>query len=154
MMKRIIFLLFIVALSLSVLGMGCTQSPKTKASSLETTLVQESGVEPELPPVQEPVATLNRVIKMEVTDWDWNPSAITIKKGESVTLEITNTGRMPHGIWIPKLGINEGVRSGKTILVDIEAPSQPAEFTIRCNDPMCGNAEQHANMNATLLITE
>ena len=93
------------------------------------------------------------VVKIEVSDWGWNPSTITVKKGESVTLEITNTGRMPHGIWIPKLGINEGISSGKVIQVTINTQTAD-KFVIRCSDPMCGNAEQHADMNATLLIVE
>ncbi len=93
------------------------------------------------------------VLKVEVSDWGWNPSTIMVKKGESMTLEITNTGSMPHGIWIPKLGVNEGVSSGKVIQVTIDTQTA-GKFVIRCSDPMCGNAEQHADMNATLLITE
>ncbi len=93
------------------------------------------------------------VVKIEVSEWGWDPSTITVKKGESVMFEITNTGRMPHGIWIPKLGINEGVSSGKVIQVTINTQTA-GKFIIRCSDPMCGNAEQHADMNATLLITE
>ena len=93
------------------------------------------------------------VVKIEVSDWGWDPSAITVKNGKSVTFEITNTGRMPHGIWIPKLGVNEGVSSGKVIQVTINTQTT-GKYIIRCSDPMCGNAEQHADMNATLFITE
>ena len=93
------------------------------------------------------------VVKIEVSDWRWDPSAITVKQGESVTLEITNTGRMPHGIWIPKLGVNEGVSPGKVIQVTVDTQTA-GKYVVRCADPMCGNAEQHADMNATLLITE
>ena len=70
-----------------------------------------------------------------------------------MTLEITNTGRMPHGIWVPELGINEGVRAGKTIYVEL-TPREKGEFMIRCSDPTCGTGEQHVGMMATLIITE
>ncbi len=93
------------------------------------------------------------VVRIEVLDWGWNPSTITIEQGEPVTLEITNTGRMPHGIWIPELGINEGVSSGDVIQVEIDSQT-PGKFVVRCSDPLCGNAEQHSDMNATLFITE
>ncbi len=153
-MRRIIFLIFIVVLSLSVLGAGCTQPPVTETSTPETALVQEPVVELETTSVQKPIVPPNTVIKIETTDWGWIPEVITIETGETITLEITNTGRMPHGIWIPELGINEGVRSGKTVLVDIVAPSNPAEFAIKCNDPECGTMEQHNGMAAMLTITE
>ncbi len=93
------------------------------------------------------------VVNIEVYDWGWNPSTVTVKKGESVTLEITNTGRMPHGIWIPELGVNEGVASDEVIQVTINTQTA-GKYVVRCSDPLCGNAEQHTGMNATLLITE
>lgn len=100
------------------------------------------------------VVAPNAVIQIEVTDYGWTPDVITIGAGDRVTIELTNTGDMPHGIYIPALGVNEGVRSGKTILVDIEAPSAPGEFRVLCSDPMCGTIEQHNGMVATLIITE
>ena len=90
---------------------------------------------------------------MEVSDWGWDPDIINLHKGEAVTLEITNTGRMPHGIWVPELGINEVVRAGKTIHVEF-TPREEEEFMIRCSDPACGTTEQHMGMMATMLITE
>ena len=92
-------------------------------------------------------------LKIEVSDWNWNPNTITLTQGEAVTLEITNTGLMPHGIWVPELGINEGVRAGKTIYVEL-TPREKGEFMIRCSDPTCGTGEQHVGMMATLIITE
>lgn len=147
MMKRTIFLFFIVALSLSALGGGCAPPPVTSASTPEKAPASESAVVPN-------AVIKNAIIKIEVTDWAWTPDVITIKSGETVTLELTNTGKMPHGIWIPELGINEGVRSGKTILVDIVAPSNPTEFTIKCNDPECGTMARHNDMVAILTVIE
>lgn len=92
-------------------------------------------------------------IKIEVFDWKWNIDTISLIKGEVVILEITNTGQMPHGIWIPELGINEDVRAGKMIQVKL-TPHKVGEFTVRCSVPACGTAEQHVGMVTTMVITE
>ncbi len=149
MTKRATLLLLIAGLSLGALLVGgcAPSSPATQVSSTETTSAPE--------PVATPDEIIQEeVIQVEVTDYGWTPDVITIGVGDQVTIELTNTGDMPHGIYIPALGVNEGVRSGRTILVDIEAPSVPGEFTIECSDPMCGTMLQHNGMVATLIITE
>lgn len=154
-MKKTALVLMFVALASSALVAGCAPPPVSQASTAETAAApatQDSTAEPTSVP--ESVVAANEVIQVEVTDYGWAPDVITIAAGEQVTLELTNTGKMPHGIYIPALGINEGVRSGRTILVDILAPSTPGEFAIKCNDPMCGTMLQHSGMVATLIITE
>jgi heme/copper-type cytochrome/quinol oxidase subunit 2 len=92
------------------------------------------------------------VIELEVSDWAWNPDTITLKKGEPVVLEITNVGVMPHGIWIPGLAINVDTPPGEVTLVTL-TPQEEGEFMVGCNDAMCGTSEQHAEMSATVIVT-
>jgi heme/copper-type cytochrome/quinol oxidase subunit 2 len=97
-----------------------------------------------------------------VSDWAWNPDTITLKKGEPVVLEITNVGVMPHGIWIPGLAINVDTPPGEVTHVDTPpgevtlvtlTPQEEGEFMVGCNDAMCGTSEQHAEMSATVIVT-
>jgi heme/copper-type cytochrome/quinol oxidase subunit 2 len=91
------------------------------------------------------------VIALEVTDWGWDPAVITLNVGEPVVLEITNTGLMPHGIWVPSLAINMATPPGSVTLVPL-TPEETGEFMMGCNEPLCGTAEQHAEMFTTIVV--
>jgi heme/copper-type cytochrome/quinol oxidase subunit 2 len=91
------------------------------------------------------------VIEIEVTDWEWDPVEIELELGVPVILEITNTGALPHGIWIPGLGINEETPPGETVRVPF-TPETPGEHFVGCANDLCGTAEQHASMTATFIV--
>jgi len=169
MTKKIAILIAVVSLAVVAFGVGCGKQEVTNVLATETVQPQEQepAVEPvvipepepepeqdqEVVPVLEEDGQSYHVIKVEVNDYGWDPAVINVKTGETVTIEITNTGKMPHGIFVPQLGINEGVRSRKTIQVDITAPDEPVELPIMCSDPMCGTMIQHNGMVASLVVT-
>ena len=97
----------------------------------------------------EPASAEARVIVITATDWEFSPSAITVKKGEKVTLRITGA-EGKHGIAIADLGINTMIDAGKT--VDVALPTDKAgTFSFRCSVP-CGPG--HQEMMGTITISE
>lgn len=97
-------------------------------------------------------------ISIEASDWGFSmghnePVELTLTKGEAVELTVVNTGNMPHGIWSPDLGINEGVRAGQTVVISF-TPEETGEFTFYCNDPQCGTADQHISMTGIITVID
>lgn len=90
-----------------------------------------------------------RTIHMDVTDWSFTPNAITLKKGESVTLELTGIDG-DHGISIPDLGIDKKFDAGETVTVAIPT-DKTGTFNFRCNVP-CGHG--HRDMTGTIVIED
>jgi heme/copper-type cytochrome/quinol oxidase subunit 2 len=89
-------------------------------------------------------------IAMEAVDFAFSPTELRAKPG-IVEIEITNNGRMAHGLWIPKLGVNEDLRKGKTKTIRFTA-AEPGKYDIRCNDELCGTQEEHDSLTATLIV--
>lgn len=92
------------------------------------------------------------LVNVEVSDWGWDFKTLTLTEGEPVVLEITNTGEMPHGIWVPQLAINTDAPPGEVVRVKV-MPEETGEFTLMCNNPMCGTGKQHADMVAKVVVT-
>ena len=90
-----------------------------------------------------------RIITVATSNFVFTPNAITVKKGEKITLRLQGKEGM-HGFGIPDLGINTSVAEGKT--VDVELPTdQTGTFSFRCTVP-CGPG--HKEMTGTITITE
>ncbi len=93
------------------------------------------------------------IVKIEATDWAWTPDTIQLKKDKLTVLEITGAGLLPHGIWIPDLGINVDTPNGKVTLVEI-TPKKTGEFFLGCNNPLCGSDSLHGQMDGTVIVTD
>lgn len=88
-----------------------------------------------------------RVITIGAVKWAFTPSAITVKKGEKITLRLTSTdGR--HGFAIPDLGINQDMPEGQIVSLDLPT-DRAGTFAFRCSVP-CG--EGHREMTGTISI--
>lgn len=91
----------------------------------------------------------SRVLYVEISDWQFSPSTITVKKGEEVSLELESVSG-DHGVSIPGLGINVAVSQGDIMYVDIPTDTV-GTFEGVCNVP-CGSG--HRDMHITVIVTE
>lgn len=94
-------------------------------------------------------AAAPRIVRMEATNWAFTPSALTLKKGEKVTLQLVGVSGM-HGIGIPDLGISQKFGPGETVSVAIPT-DKTGSFSFRCNVP-CGAG--HRDMTGTIVIED
>jgi cytochrome c oxidase subunit 2 len=88
-----------------------------------------------------------RVIEVSVSDWEFAPNAITVKKGEKVVLRLKNTDGT-HSFLSADLGINVPISEGET--KDVTIPTDTAgTFSFRCGVP-CGPG--HMDMKGTIVV--
>jgi cytochrome c oxidase subunit 2 len=88
-------------------------------------------------------------IKMTAKQFEFSPSTITVKKGETVKLTVTSED-VQHGLSIPDFGVSlslsPGVPATATFVAD-----KTGTFQFMCNN-FCGSG--HSGMKGTLVVTE
>lgn len=103
-------------------------------------------------------------LKVEFTDFQFNPDSFVIPAGQEITLTATNSGAVVHEIVIMKFGTTVGddfgdedeeniyweveVEPGQSATVTFTAPSEPGEYQLVCG------TEGHfvAGMVGTLVV--
>jgi cytochrome c oxidase subunit 2 len=89
----------------------------------------------------------DQTIKVVMKKYNFEPSEIHVKSGQTIELEVT-TADVQHGLDIPDLGIKESVQPGKTATVRFKAPAK-GEYKIVCG-VICG--PHHDDMQAKLVV--
>lgn len=88
-----------------------------------------------------------RIITMSVTNFQFAPNVIMLKKGEKVVVRLTD-GEGIHSFLSQDLAINQKMHPGET--VDIVIPTDTAgTFSFRCGVP-CGPG--HRDMTGTIVV--
>ena len=90
-----------------------------------------------------------RTIQIEAKRFAFSPSEITLKKGETVKLELTSED-VPHSLSVPGLNINETITKGHTSEVTV-TPQQAGDFPGRCGR-FCGGG--HGSMVFMVHVTD
>lgn len=90
-----------------------------------------------------------RTISVSVDNWSFSPATITVKKGEKITVKLTDVAGT-HSFAVPGLGINQALTPGQATSVSIPT-DKPGTYEFRCMIP-CG--EGHKEMRGTLVIQE
>ena len=90
-----------------------------------------------------------QVVHMTAKKFEYTPSAITLKKGVPVILEITALDR-DHGFKIPALGVRADLKSGQVTRVRI-VPDRTGTFKFRC-DVFCGSG--HEDMTGEIVVVD
>ncbi|MBI2476565.1 cupredoxin domain-containing protein [Candidatus Uhrbacteria bacterium] len=108
-----------------------------------TVVIQEEGVSQGV--VVPSVVEFNVAAKQ----WAFEPSTITVKKGQTVRLSVTSAD-VAHGLAIPAFAVTARLEPGKTTSVEFTA-DQTGSFPFFCN-VICG--EGHSGMKGTLIVTE
>ena len=119
-MKKILFIVFI-----SILVMGC--------SAQSTPDVKLTGN--------------TKKITMTAKQWEFLPPAIEVNHGDTVELTIKSID-VTHGILIPEFGINERLEPQKEVVINFIADKK-GEFDFFCSTP-CGRG--HRDMRGLLIV--
>jgi len=82
-------------------------------------------------------------IEIKATNWDFDQKEIRVKKGETVTISLTNAEGM-HNILVK--GYNKKIEAGKPVTF---VADKSGEFEFIC-DIMCGTG--HADMIGKLIV--
>lgn len=88
-------------------------------------------------------------INVSVKRFAYEPSQITLKKGEPVVIKLT-TQDVTHGLKFKELNLNTKIEKGKTAELAF-TPTQPGDFVGHCS-VFCGSG--HGSMTLTLHVTE
>jgi cytochrome c oxidase subunit 2 len=89
------------------------------------------------------------VIKITTKRFEFNPSVITLRKGEPVTLEFTALDVL-MGFNLPEFGVRTDVIPGKTTRLRL-TPMKTGMFVFLC-DVFCGTG--HEDMSGKLIVVE
>jgi cytochrome c oxidase subunit II len=87
------------------------------------------------------------VIVVKASRFLFAPNKITLKKGQTVILEIEATDRL-HGFSIPELDVRSDVAPGQKVSVKI-TPDKIGRFTFFC-DIFCGSG--HEEMSGVIIV--
>jgi len=88
-------------------------------------------------------------IQMIAKQFEFAPSRITVKKGDTVRLIVTSTDVM-HGIAIPEFGVDQALPPNEPETIEFVA-DKTGEFSYICN-VYCGSS--HSAMRGTLVVVK
>jgi len=94
-------------------------------------------------------AATEQVIHLTAKKFEYSPSAITVKKGQPVAIEIASLDRK-HGFLIPDFKIRTDVKPGGQNVVRF-TPDKAGTFNFHC-DLFCGSG--HEGMAGILIVVE
>jgi cytochrome c oxidase subunit II len=90
-----------------------------------------------------------KTVNVSAKRFEFEPSQITLKKGEPVILELT-TQDVAHGLKFKELNLSARIEKGKTAELAF-TPTQTGDFVGHCS-VFCGSG--HGSMTLTLHVTE
>jgi len=97
------------------------------------------------------LATANqnvRAIEIHAHRFEFNPSSISVKKGETVKLKLVSDD-VPHSLLIKDLGISQPITKGKPSEITL-TPQKEGDFHGQCGR-FCGSG--HGKMEFTVHVT-
>jgi cytochrome c oxidase subunit 2 len=94
-------------------------------------------------------STAPHEIQMTAKKYEFDPSVVTVKKGEHVKLVITATDR-DHGFKLDAFKINQHLKKGEPATVEFTA-DKSGEFNFHCSD-FCGLG--HPKMKGKVVVQE
>lgn len=127
--------------TLILMGAGCSQNNDTNTkddATIQTPATQTSATTP-TGPVKE--------FNMTAKNWQFDPSTITVNKGDTVRLKITGSDAA-HSFMLKDYNLNVKIEPGQTQTVEFVA-DKAGEFSFRCGVP-CG--EGHRDMTGKLIV--
>ncbi len=133
---------------LPVLVLGCvSQSAQPVATPLPTQPPPATATP--LPELTGTVTTPSEVKEFTMTakQWAFEPSTITVNKGDRVRLVVTSID-VAHGFGLPDFGVDARLEPGTATTVEFTA-SRAGTFTFFCS-VVCGAG--HSGMKGTLVV--
>ena len=161
---------FLLAACTSSTGGGVSSSSSTtdvSSAMVETSTSSVEAIEPSSDAMEQKSSTMMhvssamehsssaastvsdaRVIQVDISNFAFAPTVISVKKGEKVKLKLVGVSGI-HGFAAPGLGISVRVSAGETVLVDVPTGTA-GSFNAFCNVP-CGPG--HRDMKATIVVS-
>lgn len=105
-----------------------------------------------------PAAMPARSIAVRLGDYRFTPDSLSVKNGETVQLELTNTDKLtPHNFTLKAeaagLDVDVDISPGQTETVDI-APRASGTYTFYCNKKLLFfKSHRDRGMKGTLVVT-
>lgn len=96
-----------------------------------------------------PVVSAAKEFNMTAKNWDFEPSNITVKKGDTVKLHIKSVD-VDHGFTLSAFGVSKTLKPGETVTVEFVA-DKVGNHSFFCS-VFCGAG--HKEMRGTLTVTE
>jgi cytochrome c oxidase subunit 2 len=90
-----------------------------------------------------------RTVEVIAKRFEFVPSTITLKRGETVTLRVTSKDVI-HGLFLRDLKLDTDIEPGKTQDLTV-TPQNDGRFTAICHH-FCG--AQHGNMKLTIVVED
>ncbi len=90
-----------------------------------------------------------KVVHITAKKFEFEPAEITLKKGETVVIELTTLDRS-HGFKVPELGWRVEALPDQIVRFQV-TPDKAGSFTVAC-DVFCG--EGHEDMEAKIIVME
>ena len=90
-----------------------------------------------------------RTVEVTAKRFEFVPSTITLKTGETVTLRVTSEDVI-HGLFLRDLKLDTDIEPGKTQELTV-MPQKAGKFTAICHH-FCG--AQHGNMKLTIVVED
>jgi cytochrome c oxidase subunit 2 len=90
-----------------------------------------------------------QTIEIHAHRFSFEPSEITLKRGETVQLRLTSED-VTHALVVPDLGINQEIRKGKPVEVTVK-PNAVGDFQGQCGH-FCGSG--HGSMRFVVHVKE
>lgn len=126
-------------------------SPATKTGvqvNVDTTAKTETKETPAETPAPTPAPTPSvKEFTMTAKQWSFEPSTITVNKGDTVELTIKSID-VTHGFALPEFGINKNLKPGETVNVEFVA-DKTGTFSFFCS-VSCGAG--HSDMIGKLIV--
>ncbi len=101
------------------------------------------------PAVQPPASPELKEFNLTARQWQFEPSTITVKKGDHVKLHVTSIDTT-HGFSIMEFNVNSQLTTGQTTTVEF-TPDRTGSFNFFCS-VFCGSG--HGGMKGTLVVTD
>ena len=86
-------------------------------------------------------------IAIRAKRFEYHPSTITVRRGDTVTLVLTSEDRV-HGFKMPDFAVRADIVPGQETRVDL-TPDKAGSFVFFC-DVFCGDG--HEDMSGTLIV--
>ena len=138
--KTIILVLAVLAV---IFTAGCTS---TTSNPPTPPIANNPGNGNTLPPV----ATIGPVKEFNMTakSFEFNPSTVTVNKGDQVVINIHNIDTVAHGFSLATYDIIESINPGQLKTIKFTA-TQAGEFNFFCS-VFCGSG--HGDMRGKLIV--
>lgn len=117
-----IILLIVIILAIYLFSQPGYQSTTTPVQTETETKTQ---TQPETQPT-------SREIVVDAVDYEFKPSTITVKPGETIKLTVKNSGERFHTFTIDELGIDVPLNPGDEKTIELTIPSDVTSITFYC----------------------